>query len=225
MDSSRSSSADLGEALENLPLFPLPELVLLPGALLPLHIFEPRYRKLVRDLLDAGSDGPRALGIVCVPDPAQVDAAGMPEIAKVAGLGTMVDCSELPSGRFNILVRGRARVSLEELPFVSPYRRARARVLWETEVDVSSTLTAGLISAASAFSSLVRTREKSFDFRMPKLSDAGTLADHCAQQLLIDARDRQKVLETTSVVERVRLVTETLALQQLTLGGDHGPAN
>jgi hypothetical protein len=51
------------------------------------------------------------------------------------------------------------------------------------------------------------------------------LADHCAQHLLIDVRDRQTALETTSVAARILLVTETLALQQLTLSGDRGGLN
>src|ERR1041385_4835026 len=99
MEGSRThTGADLTAALEELPLFPLPELVLLPGALLPLQIFEPRYRKLVRDALD----GHKAMGIVCIPDPNQLDPRGLPAMASVGGVGTIIDYSELPSGRYNI---------------------------------------------------------------------------------------------------------------------------
>jgi ATP-dependent Lon protease len=215
------TSSDLSAALDELPLFPLPQAVLLPGALMPLHVFEQRYRKMVRDALE----GHRAIVVVNIPDPGLADAAGMPKIARVAGVGTIVDHTELPSGRFNILLRGRARVSLEELPFVPPYRRARGTVLPSIEENVSSAATASLIASSTAFVSLVRGRDPSFDFRIPKLTDPGSLADLCAQQLLIDARDRQTALETTSVSERVRFVTETLALQRMTLAGNHGTIN
>lgn len=208
-------------ALDDLPLFPLQELVLLPGALLPLHIFEPRYRELVQVAL--ASD--RTIGVVCIPDPVEMDEQGMPRLAKVAGVGTIVDHSELPSGRYNILLRGRARVSLEELPFVAPYRRARARVIESTDLDVPSAEMASLLAASTAFVTLVRERDASFDFRMPKLSDPGPLADHCAQHLVIDSRDRQRALELTSVSERVAFVTETLVLQQLTLSGGSRSVN
>jgi ATP-dependent Lon protease len=211
----------LTPALEALPLFPLPQVVLLPGLLLPLHVFEPRYRKMVRDALD----GHCAIGVVQIADPARLDASGQPEIARIGGVGTIVDHAELPNGRYNIVLRGRARVELEELPFVPPYRRARARVLSSTDEEVSGAAVAGLISAATAFVSLVRERDKSFEFRMPKLSDPGGLADHCGQHLLIDGRDRQLVLETTSVIKRVRLVTETLALQQMSLSPRGGAKN
>ena len=206
---------DIAPALEELPLFPLPYVVLLPGVLLPLHIFEPRYRTMVRDALA----GHRAIGIVQIVEPEKRDENGQPAIARVAGVGTIVDHAELPSGRYNIVLRGRARIELAELPFVPPYRRARATVLPSQDENLSSTAIAALIATATTFVSLVRERDKSFDFRMPKLSEAGSLVDHCAQHLLIDARDRQRALETTSVAERVRLVTETLALQHMGLAG------
>ena len=206
---------DIAPALDELPLFPLPHVVLLPGALMPLHIFEPRYRTMVRDALASH----RALGIVQIADPEKHHENGQPAIARVAGVGTIVDHAELPSGRYNIVLRGRARVELVELPFVPPYRRAKATVLPSREENLSSTAIAALIATATTFVTLVRQRDKSFDFRMPKLSDAGSLVDHCAQHLLIDARDRQLALETTSVAERVRLVTETLALQHMGLAG------
>lgn len=198
-----------------IPIFPLPNVVLFPQTDLPLHIFEPRYRTMVRDALE----GHRAIGVVQIVEPDKRDASGQPVIARVAGVGTIVDHAELPSGRYNIVLRGRARVELAELPFVPPYRRARATVLPSRDENLSSTAIAALISTATTFVSLVRQRDKSFDFRMPKLSEAGSLVDHCAQHLLIDARDRQRALETTSVAERVRLVTETLALQHMGLSG------
>jgi Lon protease-like protein len=156
---------------------------------------------------------------VQIVEPEKRDENGQPAIARVAGVGTIVDHAELPSGRYNIVLRGRARVELAELPFVPPYRRARATVLPSRDENLSSTAIAALIATATTFVSLVRQRDKSFDFRMPKLSEAGSLVDHCAQHLLIDARDRQRALETTSVAERVRLVTETLALQHMGLAG------
>lgn len=208
---SPKKTLDYRVALDALPLFPLPQAVLMPGALMPLFVFEPRYKRMVRDALD----GHRTIAVVQIVGDDPVDEHGHPRIARVAGVGTIVDHTELPSGRFNIVLRGRARVALTELPFVPPYRRARAEVLAERDENVSSTAMAALISTATAFASVVRQRDDSFEFRMPKVSDAGSLADHCAQHLLIDGRDRQTVLETVSVADRVRLVTETLALQQL----------
>jgi len=207
-------------ALDALPLFPLQDVVLMPGASLPLFVFEPRYKKMIRDVLD----GHRALAVVQIVG-GPIDEDGNPKIARVAGLGTIVDHTELPSGRFNVIVRGVARVELTELPFVSPYRRASAKVLEDQHDPVSSTAMAVLIATATAFAATVKQRDASFAFKMPKVSDAGSLADHCAQHLLIDGRDRQAALETSSVSERVRHVTETLALQQMSFASPNGAMN
>lgn len=212
--------SDLQPALDALPLFPLPEVVLFPGAALPLHVFEQRYRKMLRDVLDSH----RKLCVVQLRGGAPT-ASDDPPIATIAGVGEVVDATELPSGRFNILLRGLARVSLDELPFVPPYRRARATVLEPTPEVVPSSEIAALISAATSFATVVRERDKKFSLKLPRDTEAGTLADLCAAQLLIDGRDRQRALETLDVGARVRLVTETIALQRLAIARDQGPMN
>jgi len=184
--------------------------------MMPLHVFEPRYRKMVRDALDSH----RALAVVLVTDPGVLDQYEQPQIAKMAGAGVIVDFAELPSGRFNILVKGRARVELSELPFVSPYRRARAAVIVPPEVQVSQTDTSALVAAAAAFTARVRERDPSFEFPLPKDAQPGLIADVCAHYLVLDARERQAVLETLDPVARVRRVTETLTLQRLTLSSE-----
>ncbi len=207
---------DLAPALPCLPLFPLPT-VLFPGALLPLHIFEPRYRAMVRDALESHC----ALAVVLVTDAEALDAHGHPQIASIAGAGVIVDHVELPSGRFNVLVRGRARVQLEELPFgEKPYRRARATVVTPPPGEAEPTDLSSLVSAATAFVARVRERDPSFELPLPRDTPAGALADLCAHHLVLDARERQVALETLEVGARVRRVTEVLALQRLALSHD-----
>lgn len=211
-----SGLRELAPALPSLPLFPLPT-VLFPGALLPLHIFERRYRTLVRDALD----GHRALAVVLITDAEKLDGNGNPQIASIAGAGVIVDHVELPSGRFNILVRGCARVSLAELPFgEGPYRRAHATVLTPPAGEVAPSDLSALVSAATAFASRVRERDPSFEFTLPRDAPAGTVADLCAHHLILDARERQAALEVLAVGPRVRRVAEVLALQRLALSHD-----
>lgn len=211
---------DLAPALEALPLFPL-ETVLFPGSLLPLHVFEPRYRALVRDILETH----RALSVVMVTNPLDVDAHGHPGIASVAGAGVIVDYAELPDGRYNILVRGRARVRLRELPFEPPYRRAAATVIESPEAEVSQADLASLASAATSFTSLVRERERSFELPLPKNAPPALIADLCAHHLVIDPRERQAILEIFEVPARVRRVAEVLAMQRLALSGEPREVN
>jgi ATP-dependent Lon protease len=213
--------SDLLPALEALPLFPLQQAVLFPGALLPLHIFEPRYRAMIRDVLD----GHRALAVVLITDSNRLDEHGHPAIASVAGVGTLIDHAELPGGRYNILLRGRARVRLQELPFVRPYRRAAATVLEPPPGHVSQADLSALLSTATAFAAMVRERHKSFDFLIPRGSPAPTIADLCAHHLVLDARERQAILEMLEPAARVRRVAEVLAMQRLTLSAGEGEVN
>jgi ATP-dependent Lon protease len=216
MGSPSGGLRDLGPALSALPLFPL-STVLFPGALLPLHVFEPRYRTMIRDVLD----GHRALAVVLVTAPDDLDEHDHPRIASIAGAGVIVDHVDLPGGRFNILVRGRARVSLAELPFgEKPYRRAQATVIEEPAVEVPPSELAALVSAAAAFAARVRERDRTFELPLPKDAPAGAVADLCAHHLVLDARERQAALETLEVRARVRRVAEALALQRLALSGD-----
>ena len=127
------------EALAALPLFPLPRIALFPRAILPLHVFEPRYRAMLADALASH----RCIAMAMVLD----EDEDPPAIARVAGVGEVVQHEALPDGRAHILLRGLARVVLDELPFVSPYRRARARVLIEQPTSVSDVERAALSEA------------------------------------------------------------------------------
>src|SRR4051812_42681727 len=111
-------AATVARALQRLPVFPLPDVVLFPHALLPLHVFEERYRKLVRDALDSN----RLIGVPLLLDE-EVAGAVPPRFAHVLGMGEIVMAQELPDGRYNLVLRGRARVRVEqELVTDEPYR-------------------------------------------------------------------------------------------------------
>jgi Lon protease-like protein len=211
---------DLAPALAALPLFPLQDAVLFPGMLMPLHVFEPRYRALVRDVLASH----RTLAIPHVVA-ADADMAGTPEIAPIAGLGTILEHWELPGGRFNIMLVGRARVALEELPLDRVYRIARAKVIESEHRSVPGVELAAFHAAVSAFATLMHARDDSFRLRLPKDAGPGMLADACAHQLVIGGAERQRVLELLDVRERVRFVAETLTVQRATLAPFNSPTN
>jgi Lon protease-like protein len=112
--------------LSAVALFPLPNVVLVPGSLQPLHIFEPRYRDMTRDVL-AGS---RLLAMARLKPGYEADYHGRPDVYRIVGIGRVIASDELDDGRYNILVRGLARAELdEELPAAHLYRQIRARIL------------------------------------------------------------------------------------------------
>lgn len=213
MTTETTTTTGLREALDELPLFPLPQVALFPGATLPLHVFEPRYRTMIRDVLASH----RVLAVVQISAREPLDAHGNPPIAAVAGVGLVVDHMEMPGGRYNILLKGLAVVRLEELPFVPPYRRARGTVVPDVEESVDPSEVTALLSTATAFARVVRQKEPGFELRLPRDITPGAAADLCAAQLLLDGHDRQAALEERDARKRVQLVTERLVLQQVAL--------
>jgi ATP-dependent Lon protease len=209
---------DLAEAFRALPLFPLPQVVLFPGVLLPLHVFEPRYRALVRDVMATH----RSFGLPRIVDPGS-DMGQSPPIAEVTGVGTIVEHAELPGGRCNIVVLGRARARIQELSFAPPYRRAIAQPLRSVgSAEVPDVEVAALHAAVTAFTRLLRESDEAFKLRLPREAPHGIVADACAHQLVLDARDRQALLETLDVRERIRRLTEILTVQRATLAPPSG---
>jgi ATP-dependent Lon protease len=214
-------AADLTAALADLPVFPLPGVVLFPRALLPLHIFEPRYRAMVKACLETH----RTMAMAIIPDPNDLDAQGQPKIARVAGVGVILEHQPLPDGRSNILLQGRARVELTEVPSDTPYRRARATLREERRTAVGPADRAALVAAATA---LARDIHQKGDLALdlPAHADVDVIADLCAAHLLPDARVRQAILEEQDVATRVRMVIAELALQHRALHAAGGtPVN
>lgn len=200
---------NLVAALGSIPIFPLPEVVLYPDAVLPLHVFEPRYRVMLRDCLAT-----HGAMVVTRLLPGE-DAFGRPRIATVAGAGVVAHHQTLPDGRSNIVVLGQSRVLLEELDPAAdvPYRRARARILADEDVAVPEAERTALLSAAYGFAGAVQKRDPRFAFEMPRTLPANRLADVCAFQLVVDPDARQALLEELDPRRRVLRVTEELALQ------------
>ena len=93
-----------------IPIFPLPEVVFFPDTVLPLHVFEPRYRQMIADCLA----GDRWLGVAMLRPGWEKDYQGRPPVHDVAGAGEILQAEVLADGRFNILLDGRARVRILE---------------------------------------------------------------------------------------------------------------
>lgn len=202
-----SSERRLQEALPGLPLFPLPGTVFFPHTLLPLHVFEKRYRQLTEHVLE----GHGHMGIVCI-DESRLDAP-VPAVAAVAGVGRIVHHERLPDGRFHLLLQGVARVSLTaELPADGLlYRRARARPV---EVEEEPGAEGELHALRSCYARLLNCcpdlAHVLGDLPL-RTCEPCVLADVACAALLHDIAERQRALEERSVVRRLRCAQEALA--------------
>lgn len=205
----KATQASIEAALEEIPLFPLPHVVLFPRAVLPLHIFEPRYRTMLADALSTHS----SLAVPLVAPGGQLDAANNPRICRIAGAGAIIEHHMLADGRSNVVLHGVARIEIEELPFVPPYRRAKGKILHDIHTPVKSADRTALLAEASAFAAEVYKRDPNFSFRLPPSLEPGAIADVCAHSLVIDSAARQRILEQLDVAERVKMVLEELVIQ------------
>jgi Lon protease-like protein len=206
--------AALRKACAALKVFPLHGVAVLPGTPTPLHVFEPRYRALVRDALA----GDRILAI-----PALLTAEGArelrPAVRPIAGACVIESEHEYDDGRRDIVVRGVARVRLvEELPpGEKAYREFRAEILEDR-------WPAG--GPASLQAELESLRQLVFELstRLPpesgapalaeavaKMKDASAIADLVAAAALSEPDARQAVLEELDVTRRLERVVKDVA--------------
>jgi Lon protease-like protein len=117
-----------------LPIFPLPNVVLFPRMPLPLHVFEPRYRRMVADALDSH----RAIGMVLLQAGWEGDYEGRPPVYPIGCAGLIERCERFEDGRYNLLLKGvaRFRVAAERAGFA--YRVAEARYSGDILGDLSA---------------------------------------------------------------------------------------
>ena len=111
------------------PLFPLPNVVLFPRVFLPLHIFEPRYREMVRDALAAD----RIIGMVLLRSGGAAGGADNPAVFPTGCAGRITHCEQLPDGRYNIVLRGVHKFRILEEDRTRSYRRASVETLDEPD--------------------------------------------------------------------------------------------
>ena len=213
MSSGKPISRSLARALRRMPLFPLEDVVLFPHSMIPLYVFEARYRKMVKDVL--ASNRLIAMSLQLEKENPAEDSA--PRVAEIASVGELVLAQELPDGRFNLVVRGRARIAIdEELVSDEPYRLVAAHEIPDDPPDKSPDLN----EADTALRALVTGLAES-------IPDGGELLKHVAAaqdtpaalsnvmaaSLVADAKARQRLLETTDVFQRLEeLSSEVVAL-------------
>jgi len=190
------------------PIFPLPDVTFFPHTLMPLHVFEARYRVMVIDALERD----RKLAVVRLQPGYEATYAGKPAVHAVGGLGEIVSCERLATGRYNILLRGECRVRIEqELPTDTLYRVVRARRLVDGEAagDAAPALARIRAACRTLLGALARPADL-LDTALAGGQAPGVIADRVAAAVLPDTDLRQSLLETLDVTARVTRVADAL---------------
>jgi Lon protease-like protein len=212
-DAPQDPGAALAKACAALRIFPLPGVVLLPGAPAPFHLFEPRYRALGAAVLD----GDRVLAVPTLVDK---DEAMSPRAAvrPVAGAGVVVADERNEDGTIDLVLQATHRVRLvEEVTGATPWREFRAELLHDVyppggaaalqgDVEALGQLAwelAGLLPEESGAGALAGAVARQ---RVP-----GALADLLAAAVISEPAARYRVLETLDVAARLAIVKEEVA--------------
>jgi len=198
-----ATEAQFAAALPRLKVFPLPQGVLLPGSGLPLHVFEPRYRALVEEALESD----RVLAIARLAPGWEKEYDGRPQLLPMAGAGFIEESEKLGDGRYNILVRGVARVRIrgEHSPD-KLFREVQAETVAEIPAQDGSTVESVRRAVLGVSTALSPEMAQLLTLAAARLRDPGTLCDVVAAALLDDADVLQGVLEALDVQARARRV-------------------
>ena len=213
-----------------IPIFPLPNVVLFPSVFLPLHIFEPRYRRMLADALS----GDRIIGMVLLKDgralrgqPAQPPAVppadlGVPRsgplaeepppVYDVGCAGLISHAERLPDGRSNIILRGIERFRIVEEIGGRAYRRAEVAPLPETD---SECIRDELRRLRTRLDPLLAGRFENAGWRRMVPADMGddALVNTLAQYLDLEPVEKQALLEHGDVAARSRALIDLIEMR------------
>lgn len=191
------------------PLFPLPNVVLLPRAILPLHIFEDRYRRMTADALSSD----RLIAMALLKPGWEKAYHGRPSIEDVVCVGKILQHERLDDGRYNLLLQGLGRAKIRTLDDQLPYRRGHLE--WIRE---SSVLEIDLADQRQKLRELFddnRIQNTDLTRQLRRLVDSAVttpdLADILAFSLLNNLQDKQSLLAEADVARRVEKIIDLLS--------------
>ncbi|MFI8187986.1 LON peptidase substrate-binding domain-containing protein [Streptomyces sp. NPDC085946] len=225
-----------------LPLFPLNS-VLYPGLVLPLNVFEERYRAMMRELLKTPEDEPRRFAVVAIRDghevapsaPGMPDPTALPELGPAAGfgpdplkalygVGCVADAAtvrERADGTFEVLATGTTRVRLLSVDASGPFLTAELETLAEEPGDEPGPLAEGVLRSFRQYQKrLAGARERSLASGAELPDEPGVVSYLVAAAMMLDTPTKQRLLQAPDTASRLRdelklLRSETAILRSL----------
>jgi Lon protease-like protein len=192
---------------DQVPVMPLPGALLFPHALLPLHIFEPRYREMLEHALRE-----HRMFSVALLKPQRNQWNSTDDFFHVAGVGLIRACVGRGDGTSNLILQGLRRVRFGRFDQTAPFPVARIEPLESESTGSVETdaLGAKVIELYSKLKTAGRQLPEKVDRYLSHLGDMEMLADLMAATFVNDPMRRQQLLEELSVNQRLRLVIQYL---------------
>jgi Lon protease-like protein len=191
-----------------IPIFPLPNVVLFPNVFLPLHIFEPRYRQMVADALRED----RIIGMVLLRPGWEGNYEGRPAVYPIGCAGLITHAEPLPDGRYNIVLRGLEKFRILDEQAGHEYRVARIQTLME---DINDAELASMRNERRRQEALLvpQPEGRGCDAKVPPSMPDEDLVNALAQYLELEPVEKQALLEREGLLARCRSLIELLEMK------------
>jgi Lon protease-like protein len=192
------------------PVFPL-NAVLFPGVVTPLHVFEDRYRALMRDLLALPDPADRVFAVVAIREGYEVGDRGVQSLHRVGTLVQLTECERYDDGRFDIEVTGRQRIVLDEVDPGGEYLTARGDLV-EDEEDTEAAADEAVHALATfeEYRALLSALQGGPVLVGPMPRDPAYLSYTLAATCLLSQTERQELLEAPDAFTRLRMLRRSL---------------
>ena len=194
-----------------IPLFPLPNVVFFPRTYLPLHIFEPRYRHMVRDAAATH----RMIGMVLLREGWEADYEVRPPIFPVGAVGRMSALQHLSDGRFNVLLQGLRRFEVRDEIEGESYRQGRIelRDFTSSQAKLPSELRSELLRVVGNF---LLSREDGIALAniLKQPVDDEALVHNLSFGLDFTPLEKQFLLEADTLVQQARRLLDLLQFKR-----------
>jgi len=198
----------------SIPLFPLPNVVLFPNVFLPLHIFEPRYRRMVADTLK----GDRIIGMALLRPGYGSDYEGRPPVYEVGCAGVITHSQPLADGRYDIVLRGIEKFRVASEDQSGAYRIGHVEAISEAipADDVQPLRRQRQRLEAVLAAAVERVRSEP---RFPPSVPDEDLVNALAQYLDLDALEKQALLEQRDLRARAESLVNLLEMKMMIARG------
>jgi Lon protease-like protein len=195
----------------SLPLFPL-NTVLVPGLVLPLHIFEPRYRQLVEELLALPEEQEREFGVIAVRDGQDISRDGLAAFYPVGTATVLRQHERLEDGRFDVVTTGSRRFRLLALDDSEPLLRGEVEFLDDVASDADAVLAARVAREFTVYRSVLGGRlAQDEDVVVDDLpDDPAVLAYLVTAAMVLPADERQALLAAPDTATRLARARQAL---------------
>ncbi|OPF73567.1 ATP-dependent protease [Streptomyces antioxidans] len=223
-----------------LPLFPL-NTVLFPGLVMPLNVFEQRYRSLMRDLSALAEDAPRRFGVIAIRDGHEVapsaiglpDSHALPDPGPTAGFGPdpaksfySVGCvadaatiREQEDGTFEVLATGTTRFELVSVDSSGPYLTAEVKELEEEQGEGAGALASGVVRAFRMYQKrLAGARERTLAAEQDLPGEPSVLSYLVAAAAVLDTPAKQRLLQAPDTASRLADELKLLRAESAVIG-------